>query len=141
MASGVIALHPATTHVKPEGDKVSQVLPQYTKDQIIGIWTLNQSIKRRSHNRPDGTASLNVTFDFFTSFIYGAKLNMETDWTLEGDVLTYTITSGEPASSLNRLTSDFGKVASYRILKLTDTELLLQELHGEDECYLWKRES
>ena len=115
--------------------------PVITKEQIVGTWSFYDGISRLSENRLDGTATLNITFDFVTSFIYGSKLKMETEWTLEGDVLTYTVIGGEPEAGLKRLTNDFGSVAVYRILKLTDEEMLLLELNGTEDQYLWKRKS
>ncbi len=111
-----------------------------TIDQIVGAWEFADSdASREIVNRADGTATINVTFSFVASFLYGSTLQLDLEWSLEDGVLTHTIIGGSPEAGKKALVRDYGEKTKYKILKLTDQEMHLMEFGDQAEDYLWKR--
>lgn len=111
-----------------------------TNDQILGTWKFSDSdASRVIVNRADGTATVDVTFSFVASFLYGSTLQLDLEWVIEGDVLTHTIVGGSPKAGKKALVRDFGEKTVYKILNLTDQEMHLMEFGDAAEDYLWKR--
>ncbi len=111
-----------------------------TNDLILGTWTFSDSDAGRVIvNRDDGTATIDVTFGFLASFLYGSTLQLDLEWTLENNVLTHTIVGGSPESGKKALIRDYGTKTAYKILKLTDEKMHLMEFGDAADDYLWKR--
>lgn len=107
---------------------------------VTGRWVLDQGIRRDITLREDGTASLLVELDLISSLVYGSRLQMELSWEQKDNVLTHTIIHGEPAKNVERLARDFGAKRSYRILLLTESEMVLKDVDESDpEEYHWQR--
>src|SRR4051812_3705590 len=50
---------------------------------IIGRWRTVSNGTRVVDNRADGTASMDLKFDFVASLLYGDRMHIELMWTLE----------------------------------------------------------
>lgn len=101
-------------------------VPLWNGDQLVGKWRLDQSIQREIEIHPDGTAVMECKLDTFSSFIYGSKLVLHLKWSLDNDVLTHTVTSGEPKENVDRLLNAFGNERSYQVVKIDSENLILQ---------------
>ncbi len=113
-----------------------------TTEQILGTWALNApEANRVIENRADGTASIDVTFGFLASFLYGSEVHMELEWTLEDNVLTHTIISGTPEENKQKIIDDFGEKGYFKILSINENEMHLVDFDDPPEEYLWKRVS
>ena len=112
-------------------------LEELTEERFIGTWTCDDSIKRHVVNRPDGTATMEVQLDFFSSLLYGSRMTLELLWTFEEGVLTHTIVSGTPKNNVDRLCRDFGPSASYNILRMTGRSILAEEISQDKTHYQW----
>ena len=111
-----------------------------TENDLLGTWILDDGmVKRVITMEPDGTASMQVEFDFFTSLRYGSKMELDLEWTLAGNVLQQTIVDGSPESGKKTLISDFGDTATYDILEFKDGKMRLEEYTESKENYVWKK--
>lgn len=113
--------------------------PVVTKDQILGTWVLDGGIRRVIENRNDGTASIDVTFDFLTSLRYGSTLHLNLEWTLKDNVLTHTILDGSPELGKKRLIADFGPKSYFKIVSISEDKMHLIDFDKPPEEYHWVR--
>ena len=135
---------PEDVSLKTSDDSGQTETPDFasmsTTEKIVGTWTFSDSdASRVIVNRADGTATIDVTFGFVASFLYGSQLQLDLEWTFEDDVLTHTIIGGSPEGGKKALIRDYGAKTEYKILKLTAQEMLLKETSGDEDEYLWKR--
>lgn len=49
----------------------------YAVEDVLGTWVLDGAIRRVIENRADGTATIDVTFDFVTALRYGSELQLD----------------------------------------------------------------
>src|SRR5690349_9940224 len=84
-----------TSDPSPGPSQPANVSPsdRQLREMIVGRWRTESHGTRVVTNRPDGTASMDVTFDFIASLVYGEKMKLELRWGVEKGVLTYTIQS------------------------------------------------
>lgn len=108
---------------------------------VTGRWVLNDGIRRDVTMYPDGTATMDVQLDFFASLLYGAQMSLKLSWSLQDGVLTHTIVSGTPKKNVDRLIRDFGDSRSYKVLKLGESVLELQDFDMAKTVYRWQRRS
>jgi hypothetical protein len=106
---------------------------------LLGTWTSTFHGRQQIENRADGTAALQIDFDFLPSLLYGSRMDLELVWKIERGVLTNTIQSGQPKANVDRLISDFGDGCRYRMLELTADHLRLQEIDDPAAFHTWKR--
>ena len=106
---------------------------------ILGTWVLDDGIRRVIHNRPDGTATIEIKFSYLTSFRYGEKLKLDLKWTLEDNVLTHEILDGTPEAGKKALIADFGSKSYFKVLNIADGKMDLVDFDDPPENYLWVR--
>ncbi|QDT54921.1 hypothetical protein Pan44_29610 [Caulifigura coniformis] len=106
---------------------------------IPGRWKTESNGTRVVDNRADGTASMDVTFDFVASLLYGAKMKLELKWIVEDGKLVYTIQSGTPADSANSIIKTYGSQATYRIGSIEPDRMHLIRVIDPTETYTWTR--
>lgn len=111
----------------------------YAVEDVLGTWMLDGAIRRVIENRADGTAKIDVTFDFVTALRYGSELQLDLEWTLEENVLTHTIVGGSPETGKKRLISDFGNKAYFKILNIDDSEMHLVDFDDPPVEYRWEK--
>lgn len=106
---------------------------------ILGRWRTETNGTRVVDNRADGTASMDVTFDFVASFLYGDKMQLELTWQVQQGLLVYTIQSGSPKSTVSRIVSTYGSQATYRFQSIGERRMHLVRLIDPSESYVWTR--
>lgn len=139
------------TQASDENRAVADVLDQQGGEQqtayvprgadILGVWVLDDGIRRIIENRPDGTATMEVQFDFFTAFRYGKRLRLDLTWTLEGELMTHEIVGGSPETGKRRLISDFGPKSYFKVINIENGEMSLVDYGTPPGSYLWKLQS
>jgi hypothetical protein len=141
MNLGPTAMAPRATRVlSPESTGATGALPDdQLRDMVLGRWRMEAHGTRVVDNRPDGTASMDVTFDFVASLLYGPKLALELRWSIENGALTYTIHSGAPQPSFDRMTATYGRQATYEIKSIDKTRMHLVRVDVPDQSHLWTR--
>jgi len=128
---------PASPPTSPESMDREEESNRFQPEQIIGHWLLNDSIKREIEIRPDGTATMDVKLDYISSFLYGSEMKMELTWDLKNNVLTHEVLSGEPKANVDRLIRDFGNKRSYRVVDVTEENLILESPGATKERHHW----
>ncbi len=120
----------------------TEQLGEITSEQILGTWALNApEANRVIENRADGTASIDVTFGFWASLLYGNEVHLELEWTLEDDLLTHTIVSGTPEKNKQKIIKDFGEKGYFKILSISEKQMHLVDFDDPPEEYFWKKVS
>jgi hypothetical protein len=104
---------------------------------FLGTWQLEDHGTRTIEVKADGTASMHIELDFFASLVYGEEMTMELTWSVKDGVLTYSVVSGLPVESVERVVSDFGRERSYRVLELGDELIQLQDTQFPKNTYDW----
>ena len=106
---------------------------------VVGRWQTVSNGTRVVENRPDGTASMDVTFDFVASLLYGEKIKLELRWGIKDGVLVHTIQTGEPKSTVDRIVATYGSQASYHFKSIGEKKMHLVRVIDPDEQYVWTR--
>jgi hypothetical protein len=106
---------------------------------ILGRWRTESNGTRVVDNRADGTASMDVRFDFVASLLYGDHMTLDLHWTVHNGVLVYTIQSGSPQATVDRIISAYGDQASYHFRSIGEKRMHLERVIDADEDYVWTR--
>lgn len=104
----------------------------------VGTWYAEVHGTRMTTLKPDGTGVVHAKLDWVAALLYGSELHINVDWTVNGDVMTHTITSGTPKKNIDALTKDFGTSKDYRIDKMDDKSMTLID-PGDGEVIVWHR--
>jgi hypothetical protein len=115
------------------------VADEELREMILGRWRTESHGARIVHNRPDGRASMDLTFDFVASLWYGDKMKLELSWAVEKGLLRYTIESGIPQPTVDRMTSTYGKEAIYHFKSIGEKRMHLVRVSDPNESYIWIR--
>ena len=67
--------------------------------------------------------------------LYGKEVTLQLKWTLDGDNLTQHIIDGLPERSVQKLTQKYGHTYSYRILELSDSQLVVEDTTSGKVCH------
>lgn len=110
----------------------------FHQEQLVGRWLREGKIRRDVVMHPGGTATMTVTLDYLSSLLYGREMQLTLSWNLEDDVLTYSIVDGTPKANVDRVIRDFGDSISYRVVKVSPSEIVLKEDDGTDHVQSWK---
>lgn len=134
------------------GTKATEPVPQATTPgvastlsdeelsaMILGRWQTESHGTRIIHNHADSTASMDVTFDFVASLLYGSKMKLQLSWSIEKGRLRYTIESGTPKASVDSMTSTYGTQATYDFKSISAKQMHLVRVSDPDESYIWTR--
>jgi hypothetical protein len=106
-------------------------------DQLVGVWQLHKHGERTLQVHADGTATVRAKLEMLGALMYGERMTLKLQWTLEGDVMTQTISSGTPAESVQRLIRDWGDRREYRVIEVSDEQLVLSELGDDGDREVW----
>ena len=106
---------------------------------ILGRWRTVSNGTRVIENRTDGTASMDVTFDFVASLLYGDRMHIELRWSVANGLLVYTMQSGAPKSPFDRIVATYGSQATYRFHSIAPERMHLVRLNDSSESYVWTR--
>lgn len=106
--------------------------------KLIGTWKLDDSIQRLLEMRADGTATMQVKLDYFSSLIYGQRMTLELSWDVCDGVLTHHLEKGTPSANVQRLIRDWGNERSYKVIRVSGDEMVLESMSDQD-VHHWKR--
>jgi hypothetical protein len=109
------------------------------RTMILGRWRTESYGTRIVDNLADGTASMDLTFDFVASLWYGEKMKLDMRWSVVNGLLVYTIQSGEPQPAVKRMTSTYGSQATYYFKSIGEKRMHLVRVNDPDESYIWTR--
>ena len=110
----------------------------FNRDDFVGRWVLNDSIRRDVTINADGSATMDVDLDFVSSLFYGSEMTLTIYWQLTGDVITHTLLSGEPKKNVDKLVKDFGNKRSYRVISIDDEAMVLEDYNVDSpERHRW----
>ncbi len=118
----------------------SVTLPdEQLRAMILGRWRTESHGVRIVDNQADGTASMDLAFDFVASLLYGDKMKLQMRWGVEKGLLRYTIQSGSPKPAVDRMTSTYGSQATYYFKSIGAKRMHLVRVSDPDESYIWTR--
>lgn len=106
-------------------------------EQLVGVWKMQRHGERTLHLNADGTATAEVKLNMLGALMYGERMTLELTWTLEGDVMTQTISSGRPEEPVKRLIRDWGDRRAYRVIEVSDEQLVLSEVGDDGDRDVW----
>ncbi len=72
------------------------------RQQLVGVWTLQQHGQRTITIEPDGTARMVVELDWLGAMLYGKRLDITLTWSIDEGVMTQTMQGGEPEDTVKR---------------------------------------
>jgi hypothetical protein len=125
----------------PEPSAVDPLPPVEKPDlrsELLGTWSFDDGISRTIVIGADGQAAMHVQLDPISEFLFGKELDLEIEWTLVDDLLTYRLIGGRPADKVQRLIAAFGDRQEYRILERNPDDVLLELLSDRTQTR-WKR--
>jgi hypothetical protein len=106
---------------------------------LVGRWKAAYHGVLIVENRDDGTASMQMQFDFLASFFYGKTLDLKLTWYVENRILTYLIQSGSPEESWKPFRNDFGDKVTYNFREVGENKVQLTRVIAPDERVDWFR--
>ncbi|MBX3440947.1 MAG: hypothetical protein KF774_00975 [Planctomyces sp.] len=129
-----IAPEPATAMEPDEG-----LTDRRLRKVVIGRWRTYYHGEWLIENRPDGSATMNLTFDFLAALRYGPKMSVQLNWVIEDGQMTYVMTSGDPSDKFQRMIDDYGDRATWKFQTFSSDEMKLLKVAEYEESYVWKR--
>lgn len=106
-------------------------------ERLVGTWTTRAWGEQVLTNNPDGTASLDVELNRLAAIRYGREMELELEWTVQEGVLRHRLVSGSPQRYVDRLIHDFGASSDYRIVEVSDSEMVLEEVDNPEKQHVW----
>lgn len=106
---------------------------------ILGRWKRIEHGTHIIENRSDGTASMDMQFDLLAGFLYGDRMRLEMTWTVTNGLLSYSVVSGHPKKSSDKLLGDYGKIWRYEFEAVNPDSLHLVLLRKVKEKIDWTR--
>jgi hypothetical protein len=107
-------------------------------EMLVGTWKTRAWGEQVLTNKADGTGSLDVELNRLAAIRYGRELELNLKWTVENGVLSHTLISGSPQRRVDRLIHDFGASTRYRVVEVTDSALVLEELDDSAKRHVWE---
>jgi hypothetical protein len=139
---GEVPPKPAIVHESTDVTETPEEREARWRRDVVGRWHIYFKGDRYMTVRDDGTASIEanlVDYNWFDKQVVGAdKVTFEIVWTIEQGNLTFDTVGGEPAYSVNVITTMHGSKKSYPIVHVTDEEFRYQS-DGDDPDYVWTR--
>ena len=88
--------------------------------------------------RADGTATLEVRPEAPWRLLFGRRLEIEIEWTIEQQTLAFHTVGGRPAAQVKLVNEMYGNQRVYQIENMSTDELILLDEQGE-RCEPWQR--
>ena len=111
--------------------------PTDGKIELAGQWESTVFGHQTLTTRPDGTATISMTLSPFAIPIYGRKINLDLEWTLNGQYLTQRIVGGSPERSVKKLIQKYGDTHEYLLVEHDANHLLVRETTGDGDPVRW----
>jgi hypothetical protein len=107
------------------------------KIELVGQWESTVFGRQTLTARPDGTGTIAMTLTPLAIPIYGRKVNLDLEWTLNGRYLTQRIVGGSPERSVEKLIRKFGDTHEYLVVEHSANHLLVKQTTGESDPVRW----
>lgn len=106
--------------------------------RLVGTWKTKAWGEQVLINNADGTASLDVALNRLAAIRYGREMELSLEWTVEEGILRHRVVSGSPQRYVDRLIHDFGASSDYRIVEVSDTAMVLEEIDNPEKQHVWE---
>lgn len=107
-------------------------------ERLVGTWKTRAWGEQVLTNKADGTASLDVALNRLAAIRYGREMELHLEWTVEEGVLRHRLVSGSPQRCVDRLIHDFGASTDYRVVEISDTQMVLEEIDNPEKQHVWE---
>ncbi len=131
----LIILHPVSSGIRAANATSPAMIAPSRNLQIVGTWQSAQFGRQTLTTKSDGTAELKMRLTPMAAVLYGKEVTLQLKWTLDGDNLTQHVVDGSPERSVQKLTQKYGHTYSYRILKLSDSQLVVEDTTSGKVCH------
>jgi hypothetical protein len=108
------------------------------RGQLVGTWEQYDHGNRLLTIRADGTATLEVRPEAVWRLLFGRRLLIEIEWTIEQQTLAFHTVGGKPAARVKLVNEMYGNQRVYQIENVPTDELMLRDEQGE-HCHPWQR--
>lgn len=105
--------------------------------ELTGKWESNVFGHQTLTTRPDGTATISMTLTALAIPIYGRKVELDLEWSLNGAYLTQRIVGGSPERSVEKLIRKFGDTHEYLVVEHDANYLLVRDTTGGSDPVRW----
>lgn len=106
--------------------------------KVLGEWRDHYRGERTMVLNEDGTGTMVVVLAGLARKLFAERLEFEMEWSIDGDQITMTMISGEPANKYAMIRKLYGDEAVYTIVSAQTDLLHLKDLNGKTE-YEWRR--
>ncbi len=114
------------------------LMPRTTpRIELTGKWESNVFGHQTLTTRPDGTATISMTLTALAIPIYGRKVELDLEWTLNGAYLTQRIVGGSPERSVEKLIRKYGDTHEYLVVEHDANYLLVRDTTGGSDPVRW----
>jgi len=104
---------------------------------LPGTWESSAFGRQILTMRPDGTGTISMTLTPFAVPIYGRKVNLDLQWTLNGKYLTQQIVGGSPERSVDKLIRKYGATREYLVVEHDANYLLVRDVTAGGDPVRW----
>ncbi len=104
---------------------------------LPGTWESSAFGRQILTMRPDGTGTIAMTLTPFAVPIYGRKVNLDLQWTLNGKFLTQQIVGGSPERSVEKLIRKYGATREYLVVEHDADSLLVRDVTAGGDPVRW----
>lgn len=105
--------------------------------EVVGKWESAAFGHQMLTTRPDGTATISMTLTPFAVPIYGRKVSLDLEWTLNGRYLTQRIVGGTPERSVEKLIRRYGDTHEYLLVEHDADHLVVKDTTGRGDLVRW----
>lgn len=116
------------------------LVPESRKSEAIdlpGVWESTVFGRQTLTIRHDGTGTLAMTLTPFAVPIYGRKVNLDLQWTLNGKYLTQHIVGGSPQRSVEKLIKRYGSTREFLLVEHDADYLLVRDITAGADPVRW----
>ncbi|MCA9041936.1 MAG: hypothetical protein KDA65_16395 [Planctomycetaceae bacterium] len=109
------------------------------KQKLRGTWSRQEEVKQTLVLQDDGTGTLTVEIDSVIAALFGDKVVMQINWTVEKGRAIFTSLSGEPEMAFNYIKENYGTKRDRKIDSLDEQTLVLLDDLDDNSRSHWKR--
>lgn len=133
--SSVLETNSVAAAVQHDGGEQDLTTPEVVG--IVGQWESRAFGHQTLTTRPDGTATISMTLTPLAIPIYGRKIELDLEWTLDGRYLTQRIVGGSPERSVKKLIQKYGDTHEYLLVEYDAGQLVVKDTNGLSEPVRW----
>ncbi|MEZ6047956.1 MAG: hypothetical protein R3C11_20745 [Planctomycetaceae bacterium] len=109
------------------------------KEQLKGTWTQTKDVKQTLVLEEDGTGTLTVEVGALLATVFGEKVVMQINWSVDKGRAIFTSLSGEPEVAFNYIKEHYGTKRDRKIDSLDDDTLVLLDDLDDNSRSEWTR--